>query len=277
MDEIRIKGLRIFARHGVYEEEKRQGQEFVVNAVLYTDMEKAGDSDDIGDAVDYGRVCGFIDRFMRENRFDLLEALTKRMAETLLLSFPEVKKADLEVEKPNAPVPLRFETISVKVSCGWHRVFIALGSNMGDRLRYLERAVAHLKEDAHFRNIKVSDFLETKPYGGIEQEDFLNGVMEAETLYSPAGLLSRLQKEEALADRKREIHWGPRTLDLDILFYDKLVLDEEHLIIPHPDLKNRDFVLAPMSQLAPYFVHPVYGKSIEELREENKNEHCRQL
>lgn len=267
MDQIRIKNLSIFAHHGVYEQEKEQGQNFCVNAVLYVDMERAGKSDDIADAVDYGAVCLFIDQYMRENRFDLLEAVAEHAAKAILFAFPAVKKLEVEIEKPDAPIPLRFESVTVKITRGWHRVFIALGSNMGDRLHYLEQAVVNLQEDDCFRNIKVSDYIETAPYGGVEQEDFLNGVLEAETLYSPRELLACLQREEQRAERKREIHWGPRTLDLDILFYDDLVLAEDDLSIPHPDMKNRTFVLEPLAALAPNFIHPVYRKTVRELLE----------
>lgn len=268
MDQIRIKNLKIFAHHGVYEQEKEQGQNFIVNAVLYVDMERAGRSDDISDAVDYGAVCLFLDNYMRENSFDLLEAVAEHVAEEILFEFPAVHKVEIEIDKPDAPIPLRFDSVSVKIKRGWHRVFIALGSNMGDRLKYLERAVVNLQEDSYFKNIKVSDYIETAPYGGVEQEDFLNGVLEAETLYSPAGLLARLQREEKLAERKREVHWGPRTLDLDILFYDDLVLAQENLSLPHPDMKNRSFVLEPLAALAPSFVHPVYRRTVKELLEE---------
>ena len=180
----------------------------------------------------------------------------------------DIRKVELEVEKPDAPIPLRFDSVSVKTERGWHRVFIALGSNMGERLKFLERAVADLRADVCFRDIRVSDYIETAPYGGVEQDDFLNGVLEAETLYSPEGLLARLQEEERLAERKREIHWGPRTLDLDILFYDDLVLAKKELSIPHPDMKNRQFVLEPLSELAPFYVHPVYRKTVKEMLEE---------
>ena len=102
----------------------------------------------------------------------------------------------------------------------------------------------------------------------MEQDDFLNGVLEAETLYSPEELLARIQEEEKIAERKREIHWGPRTLDLDILFYDDLILAKEDLSIPHPDMKNRRFVLEPLAVLAPAFVHPVYRKTVADLLRE---------
>lgn len=265
MDQIRIKNLKLFAYHGVYEQEKERGQDFCVSAVLYTDMDRSGESDDIADAVDYGAACIFIAEFMRENRFDLLEAVAKHMAEAVLLEFPAVRKIELEVEKPDAPIPLRFDSVSVRIERGWHKVYIALGSNMGDRLSYLERAVVNLREDSRFRNIRVSDYIETAPYGGVEQGDFMNGVMEAETIYSPEELLARLQREEQRAERKREVRWGPRTLDLDILLYDDFILTKEELTIPHPDMKNRGFVLEPLAALAPYVVHPVCRKTAKEL------------
>lgn len=270
MDQIRIKNLRVYAYHGVYEQEKEKGQNFCVSAVLSVDMERAGRSDEIEDAVDYGAVCLFIAEFMQENRFDLLEAVAGRLAEAVLFAFPAVKRIELEVDKPDAPIPLRFDSVSVKIERGWHRIFVALGSNMGDKLGYLERAVSSLQEDSCFRNIKVSDYIETAPYGGVEQGDFLNGVLEAETLYSPESLLARLQKEEQLAGRTREVRWGPRTLDLDILLYDDLIFAERELTIPHPDMKNRLFVLEPLAALAPHYVHPVYGKSVGELLAELK-------
>ena len=272
MDQIRIKNLKIFAHHGVYKEEKEQGQEFAVSAVLHTDFRRAGESDDIADAVDYGAVCLLVDEFMRENRFDLLEAVAWHMAQAILFEFPAVRKIELEVKKPNAPIPLRFDEVSVRIERGWHKVFIALGSNLGERLKYLEHAVTSLREDACFREIEVSDYMETAPYGGVEQGDFLNGVLAAETLYSPRELLGRLQKEESVAGRKREIHWGPRTLDLDILFYDDLILAEKELAIPHPDMNNRLFVLEPLAELAPCLVHPVCRKTVTELLRELKKE-----
>lgn len=268
MDQIRIKNLRVYAYHGVYEQEKEKGQNFCINAVLFTDTEKAGRSDEIADAVDYGAVCLFMAGFMQENRFDLLEAVAGRMAEAVLFEFPALKRIELEVDKPDAPIPLRFDSVSVKIERGWHRVFIALGSNMGDRLGYLERAVSNLQEDSYFKNIRVSDYLETAPYGGVEQGDFLNGVLEAETLYSPESLLVRLQREEQLAGRTREVRWGPRTLDLDILLYEDFVIAEQNLTIPHPDMTNRAFVLEPLAALAPYIIHPVYRKTVKELFEE---------
>ena len=112
---------------------------------------------------------------------------------------------------------------------------------------------------------RASEWIVTKAYGGVEQEDFLNGVLEIETLLGPEALLEVLHEIEAAAGRERTVHWGPRTLDLDILFYDKLCYESEDLIIPHPDLENREFVLKPLCTIAPFLRHPATGKTMQAL------------
>lgn len=113
--------------------------------------------------------------------------------------------------------------------------------------------------------LKVSDFLVTAPYGGVEQDDFLNGALALKTLLTPQELLERLHEIEQEAHRERLIHWGPRTLDLDILLYDDLVLDTPDLIIPHVEMHLRDFVLIPLAQIAPWKRHPVLGLTVSQM------------
>lgn len=191
----------------------------------------------------------------------------------LLLRFPLLRGVELELEKPSAPIPLPFDSVSVKVARGWHRCFVALGSNLGDKRAYLDGAVEALRMDPGIRIKQVSTYLVTAPYGGVEQDDFLNGAVELETLYDPQELLDRLHDIEMDAKRERLVHWGPRTLDLDILFYDDLVQDDPTLTLPHPDMQNRDFVLRPMAELAPNFLHPVFHKTIGQLLKELPNNH----
>ena len=267
-DEIRIDGLEVFAHHGVYPDETENGQTFVVNAVLYTDIRRAGDRDDLACTTNYGEVCGFITEWMQENTCRLLEAVAERLSKAILLKYMLVTALDLEIRKPQAPIPLPVECVSVKIHRSWHRVYLAFGSNMEDRESYINGAVSALKEYPQIRVKKVSDLICTKPYGVVEQEDFLNGAAEVETLLTPGELLNVVHEIENAAGRTRIMRWGPRTLDIDILFYDKLVYESEDLIIPHSDIQNRDFVLEPLCMLAPNYQHPILGKTVSQLLRE---------
>ena len=139
MDQIRIKNLRIFAYHGVYEQEKEQGQNFIVNAVLHVDMEKAGRSDDIADAVDYGAVCLFIDEYMRENRFDLLEAVAEHVTKELLFTFPAIRLVEMEIEKPNAPSSKAFKVLAENYMNHEHKVISMRGGIAQMIINFLSR------------------------------------------------------------------------------------------------------------------------------------------
>lgn len=265
MDKIHIKNLEVFARHGVFPEENALGQKFVVSAVLYTSTREAGRADDLAKSIHYGEVSRFITEFMEQNTFQLLETAAERLAEELLLNTERLEKIRLEIKKPWAPVGLPLETVSVEIERGWHTVYIALGSNLGDKEANLCLGVEGLRSTRGCRVEAVSDFLVTAPYGGVEQDDFLNGAMKIRTLLTPHELLERLHEIEQEAKRERVVRWGPRTLDLDILLYDDLILDEEELHIPHIEMCKRDFVLKPLCQIAPYARHPVYNRTAAEL------------
>ena len=265
MDKIHINNLEIFAKHGVFPEENVLGQKFVISAILYTDTRKAGMTDHLEDSINYGEVSHFIKQFVEGNTFQLLETVAERLAWEMLLKIEHLQEVQLEIQKPWAPVGLPLDTVSVEISRKWHDAFIALGSNMGDKESYLNAGVKGLQNTEGCMVEKVSDFIITAPYGGVAQDDFLNGAMKIRTLLTPEELLERLHQIEQEADRERMVHWGPRTLDLDILLYDDLILDTENLHIPHIEMHKRDFVLEPLCQIAPYACHPVQGLTAAQL------------
>lgn len=265
MDQIKIENLEIYAYHGVFQEEKEKGQPFYLNVTMHTDLRLAGQTDDLTKSTHYGEVALLLKKKMTETSYDLIERAAEVCAEAVLLRFPLIRSLTLELRKPEAPIPMTFESVSVVIHRGWKKAYVALGSNMGDSKAHLDGAIEELKEDEKIRVLKVADYIVTKPYGGVEQSDFLNSAVEIETLYTPEELLDKLHEIEAAHDRERLVHWGPRTLDLDILFYENLVMDTADLTIPHKDLHNRDFVLKPMAQIAPYWKHPVIGETMERL------------
>lgn len=271
MDQIIIKDLETFGYHGVFEEEAFLGQKFIISARLFLETRKAGKTDELKESLDYGEVCQIIKKLAESERYLLIERLAEEIAEKLLLTFPKLKEVEITVKKPWAPVLISMDTVGVKIKRGWHKVYLSIGSNLGDKEGYLDFAIDRLNALSDTKVTAVSDYLETEPYGGVEQDKFLNGALEIETLKTAHELLETTLGIEKEAHRERIVHWGPRTLDIDILFYDDAVIMEEDLKIPHIEIPKREFVLEPLAAVAPYFIHPVYHKSVVEMLEELKD------
>lgn len=144
-------------------------------------------------------------------------------------------------------------------------VYLGLGSNMGDRQEKLNFALDTLRNHADIALIKVAPVIETDPVGYLAQAKFLNTVAEIKTELAPALLLAVLQQIEQAAGRVRTVNWGPRPLDIDILLYDNLVFSEPNLTIPHPHLRQREFVLLPLAHIAPHLPVPPDNRTVREL------------
>lgn len=258
MDTIRIENLEVYGRHGVLPEEQALGQKFLVSAVLYLSTREAGRTDDLTKTINYAQVCQQIKALMENNCYKLIETVAEEIATLLLTSYDSLREVEIEIKKPWAPILLPIETVSIGIRRGWHTLYLSVGSNMGDKEKYIRQGIDALAKCPFYKAIEISDLIVTKPYGDVPQEDFLNGCVRCETLENPREVLERIHKIEQENQRVREIHWGPRTLDMDILYYDDLQMAEEDLIIPHPEIPLREFVLEPLKELAPYLVHPRY-------------------
>lgn len=268
MDKIKINQLEVFANHGVFPEETKLGQKFLVDLELSIDTRIAGKTDVLSASVDYGGVSHFAVRFMQEHTYQLIEAAAEHLAEAVLLKYPLIQKVRLQIHKPWAPIGLPLTGVTIDITRSWHNVYLSVGSNMGNREQYIRSGMEQLNRvpECHVENI--SELIETKPYGTVKQEDFLNGCLKLVTLFTPEELLDKLHEIEHNACRQRVVHWGPRTLDIDILMYDDMIMQTQDLVIPHADMANREFVLKPLCEIAPYLTHPVYHKTIQKMLEE---------
>ena len=143
------------------------------------------------------------------------------------------------------------------------RAFIGIGSNLGDRINNCKKALSEIRGFAEI--VRVSSVYETEPVGNEDQPDFINCAAEIETALPPLELLNRLRSIEHKLERFRGERWGPRTIDLDIIFYDDLIIDTEELKIPHVSAHTRRFVLGPLCEIDPWLVHPGFGVRVYEL------------
>ncbi|MGQ9607936.1 MAG: 2-amino-4-hydroxy-6-hydroxymethyldihydropteridine diphosphokinase [bacterium] len=147
-------------------------------------------------------------------------------------------------------------------------IYIGLGSNLGNKKENIRQALSLLNEVEGITIVKISSFYETEPVGYEDQNWFINAVAQIETSFSPQEILKIFKEIEQKIGREESIRWGPRKIDLDILFYDQLVYKSNDLIIPHPRLHERAFVLVPLAEINKELMHPIYNKSINKLLSE---------
>lgn len=259
-DRIELRGLRVLGICGVLPEERERPQPLEIDLDVEADLTRAGASDALGDTVDYGAVARAAARVAAEERFGLLERLAERIAESVT-AVAGVEAVTVAVRKLRPPVALQLASAGVRVTrrrtagpaspgARRRRAFLGLGSNLGDRWAALRGAVAALPDV-----VAVSPVYETDPVGGPPgQPPYLNAVVELDTSLSPRALLDLAHRLEAAAGREREPGGErnrPRTLDVDVLLVGDEVVDEPDLVVPHPRMGERRFVLQPLADLAP--------------------------
>lgn len=269
MDKIFIKDLQVYGYHGVNKEEKKMGQRFLISLELYMDLRVPGKSDNLEETVNYGELCEMVSNKFVKAKFDLIEAAAEDIAQFILSSFNLINGVKVNIKKPWAPIGKPLDFAGVEITRFWHVVYIGIGSNMGDREENILSAIEKIGMVMGTSTIvtKVSNVYETKPVGYSDQGDFLNCVVEIKTQLKPEELLVELLNIEEELKRKRTVKWGPRTIDLDVLLFDDEILSNENLVVPHPRMHERLFVLEPLCDLAPYKLHPILRTRIIDLKE----------
>ena len=268
MDKIHIKDLEIIGFHGAIPEEKVLGQKFVLSFELDVDLRQAGKNDDLTKTVHYGELAQKVEEEFTKTSYDLIEKAAEEICEFVLLNYPLVKKVKLLLKKPWAPTRKHVEYVAVEIERKWNKVYIAAGSNLGDKEETLKEAIYIIDKRKDCVVTKVSNFYTTDPVGYEDQDQFVNCVFEINTLQTPSELMDTLLEVEKDFKRERIIRWGPRTLDLDIIFYNDIISYDEHILIPHPRAHERQFDMKPMCDINPYYVHPIYRKRVMDISSE---------
>lgn len=254
---IRLTGVEAVGHHGVLPQERRDGQRFVVDVELGLERDR---SDDLTGTVNYAEVAAAVVRDVERDPLDLIESLADRIADTLL-RLAGVDWLRVTVHKPQAPVGVPFGDVAVSVTRERpDPVVLSLGSNQGHPLATLTEAVARLAASDGFTLRAVSPVYRTAPVGGVEQPDFLNVVVLGDTEALAEELLEDTQGIETALGRVRDVRWGPRTLDIDIIDVAGRLDDDENLTLPHPRAHERAFVLVPWLDVDPDAVLPGHGR-----------------
>jgi len=143
--------------------------------------------------------------------------------------------------------------------------YLGIGSNLGDKLEFITKAINSISKLKNVEITKTSSMIATKPYGKTDQPDFLNCVIELDTDLLPEELLKKCLDIENQLGRIRDEKWGPRTIDIDLLFYEDKIINNELLVLPHPELHKRSFVLTSLKELCPDLIHPVLNRKIKDI------------
>lgn len=265
MDTITLRNIEFHANHGVYPEEKEQGQKFIIDCSYQIDSSIC--FDDLNKTIDYSLIAKDIVNYCTSHCFDLLEMLLNSLAKYLLTKYSLLADLTLTVHKPEADLGVNYQDITLTIQRKKTIAYLALGSNLNDKQANLNLALELINQDENIELLKKSTFITTKPYGVLDQPDFLNGVIKISTIYTSQELLAFCQKAEKKAQRIKTRVWGERTLDVDILIYGDLIMHTPTLQIPHPELHLRNFVLEPFLEIEPYFIHPVFKQHLKQLKD----------
>jgi dihydroneopterin aldolase / 2-amino-4-hydroxy-6-hydroxymethyldihydropteridine diphosphokinase len=298
MFEIIIKNLKLYGYHGVNIEEKKNGQEFLFNVKLKLDRKtfKTGNSyqDNISATVNYSQVIALIKEINSSSKYDLLETLCEEISGQIFRQFPGVLKASVKIEKTSPPIKEDIESVGIRFACSGNKLaestegsgknmelfYLSIGSNLAEREENLRNAVASLSESGFIRIIKVSSIYESEPMYVKKQDNFYNIVLKGEILqrrreshryYNAFEFLGLLKSiEHSMGRRPFGPRYGPRIIDLDLLYFNDEEIISDLLTLPHPGIIERKFVLVPFNEIDGDFV--INGNKISALLAKTSSE-----
>ena len=254
-DKMEVTGIEVWAHHGVFDHERREGQLFLIDVAWWLDTGPAACTDDLESTIDYGKVTNVVVAATQSNPVDLIETLAERLHQVLFDQFP-MDHLQITIHKPQAPIGAAVSDVRLTTSFTREKqqrqVVFSLGSNIEPRLDYLQFAVSGLVSTPGIEQVRVSKVYETQPQSEISQDDFLNAIVVAQSALSAEELLHRALALEALAHRVRLAEHGPRTLDIDLISVGNEQWETPDLILPHPRARNRAFVLVPWIGVDPH-------------------------
>jgi dihydroneopterin aldolase/2-amino-4-hydroxy-6-hydroxymethyldihydropteridine diphosphokinase len=265
LDTITLTGLRAAGFHGVFEHERRDGQDFIIDVTVHLDFAAAAAADELEQTVHYGVLAEAVVSAVERDPVDLIETVAERVA-NVALAYPAVQLVDVTIHKPGAPITVPFVDVAVSIQRARAvpvAAVLSLGANLGDREATLREAARQIADLDGVTVSATSTIVETPALtlAGVDESApaYLNAAMRIETTLTPDALLAELNAIENAHGRTREVRWGARTLDIDIVVFGDVVRDDSRLTLPHPRVAERSFVLEPWLQLDPAATLPGYG------------------
>lgn len=262
---IRMKKIRFFGKHGVSISEKKRGGTFEIDLEFHSDVDKSHLTDDLNHTIDYSKIYKKVYDSFYSSDYNLIETLGNKICDDLISSFP-IKEIKLIIRKINPPVNGLIDSVEIEIN-KWNKikilknnVYLSLGSNIGNSINILNSAIDHLNLNKNCKVNKISSFYDSEPIGFINQKNFVNCVIKIATNLSPIKLLDLLKIIELNHGRKKNKKKNmPRILDIDIIFFNNLIMNSKNLIIPHPEYFKRRFVLEPLLEISSQKKCPNHG------------------
>lgn len=259
MDKIILENMKVYGSHGVYAYEKRKRQSFIIDLYLTLDLIPASTSDFLESTLDYVQIETIVASIVEKRSFNLIEKLALTIIEELFKNFEILYSVKIRLKKPKA-LP-HYGTIAsvelerLRTDFFSSTVFLGLGSNLGDREAHLDEAFQRIEALPKTKIVEHSPIYNTTAIGTAGRNYYLNCCLKISTRLTPKDLQRELQNIEQIMGRDRKKRWDDRTIDIDMLYYNRYHFNTPFLQLPHPRIKERAFVLKPLLDLSCPFIN----------------------